>query len=114
VADEGGLKRPYLFANGPDGIKSFDNTRPGSSGSRNSLYGPRFFTIDFGLGKSFRMPYLEGHRVQFRWETFNLTNTPNFSGITLDLDTPTTFGQITTTTGESARRVMQFGLRYEF
>lgn len=114
VADPGGLKRPYLFANGPDGIESFDNTRPGSSGSRNSLYGPRFFTIDFGLGKSFRMPYLEGHRVQFRWETFNLTNTPNFAGITLDLDTPSTFGQIISTTGESARRVMQFGLRYEF
>jgi hypothetical protein len=114
VADPGGLKRPYLFANGGDGINSFDNTRPGSSGSRNSLTGPRFFTLDFGLGKKFKMPYDERHSLQFRWETFNLTNTPSFNNITLDLDAPSTFGQITSTTGESARRVMQFGLRYEF
>ncbi len=114
VADPAGLRRPYLFANGADSIESFDNTRPGSSGSRNSLRGPRFFTVDFGLGKSFRMPYHEGHRVQFRWESFNLTNTPNFNGVTINPDSPSTFGQITTTTGESARRVMQFALRYEF
>ena len=110
----GGRSRPYLFANGSAAISSFTNTRPGSSGSRNPLRGPRFFTIDFGLGKSFKMPYSEKHRVQFRWETFNLTNTVNFSGVTLDLDSPGTFGRFTSTTGESARRVMQFALRYEF
>jgi Carboxypeptidase regulatory-like domain len=114
VLDSDGQRRPFLFANGADSVESFDNTRPGSSGTRNSLRGPKFFTVDFGLGKTFRMPYNERHRIQFRWETFNLTNTPSFDNVTLDLDSPSTFGQITSTTGESARRVMQFALRYEF
>lgn len=117
--------RPNLFANGIAAREAFDFTRPGSSGSRNSVRGPRFMTVDFGLGKSFQMPWSEGHRVQFRWETFNLTNTVNFgdrtggaggrsADINLRLDNAATFGQINNTTGESSRRVMQLGLRYEF
>ena len=47
--------------------------------SRNSIYGPHFFTWDFSLMKNFRMPSVsEAFNIQFRAEFFNLTNHTNF------------------------------------
>ena len=59
------------------------------------------------------MPW-EGHRLQFRWEVFNATNTARFdvSSISLDLTNSGTFGRYQETLAPP--RVMQFGLRYEF
>jgi hypothetical protein len=71
------------------------------------------------------MPF-EGHRLQFRWEIFNLTNTVSFastySDITLDLDSVSAFGKFVNTASSASQsyplvphnRVMQIGLRYEF
>jgi hypothetical protein len=68
------------------------------------------------------MPWNESHKLQFRWEVFNVTNTQRMGGIAdiaLDIDpqlpnsTPTPgFGTFTTIQGTP--RVMQFGLRYTF
>ncbi len=73
--------------------------------------------MDFGLGKRFRMPK-EGHSFQFRWEIFNLTNTPSFDTNTLSnsIGSPGTFGLYTDVLGpaDGGARVMQFALRYEF
>lgn len=112
----------------------FIHTPMGSSGSRNIIRGGGFFTIDLGLGKSFRLPK-EGQRLQFRWEVFNLTNTVSFAsgtgvipnagfntGISLDLDSVSSFGRLINTTSSASQtyplvphnRVMQIGLRYEF
>ena len=62
------------------------------------------------VSKSFRMPF-EGHRVSIRGEAFNVFNHVNFTSPNLSLATPSTFGELTST---SAARVMQFALRYEF
>jgi hypothetical protein len=72
------------------------------------------------------MWYAEGHRLTFRWEVFNVTNTQRFgtvANLSLNLDpqigTPSPdFGRYTgsqTPIGESRPgRVMQFALRYVF
>jgi Carboxypeptidase regulatory-like domain/TonB dependent receptor-like, beta-barrel len=43
---------------------------------RNSLYGPHFRNVDLSLFKNF--PVTERVTTQFRVETFNISNTPNF------------------------------------
>src|ERR1700678_1771287 len=43
---------------------------------RNSLFGPHFRDVDLSLFKNF--PVTEHATVQFRVETFNISNTPNF------------------------------------
>ncbi len=104
---------PNLFDNPELALQSFQNTRAGQVGARNFVRGDGFFTLDFGLGKDFRMPW-EGHKLQFRWEVFNATNSARFdvSTISLDLTNSGTFGRYQDTL--SPPRVMQFGLRYEF
>lgn len=103
---------PNLFPDPEAAIEAFTYTRAGQTGTRNALRGDGFFTLDFGLGKDFAMPF-EGHTLQFRWEVFNATNTARFDVQTLSLDlTGGSFGKYSGTLGEP--RVMQFGLRYEF
>jgi hypothetical protein len=75
-----------------------------------------------GLDKSFTMPYNEKHKLQFRWEVFNVTNTQRLAGLSnffVDLDPhlPTStpvdnFANFTAIQGSP--RVMQLGLRYTF
>ncbi|MFN3325997.1 MAG: hypothetical protein ACK5AZ_21065 [Bryobacteraceae bacterium] len=70
---------------------------------------PAIKTWDFALFKEFRIR--EGHRVQFRWESFNFLNTPQFNapGRTLG---GADFGRITSTVINN--REMQFALKYIF
>src|SRR5690606_3964675 len=58
---------------------AFVLSAPGVYGNtaRNVLVGPGGKGYDLMLGKRFTMPW-EGHNVQFRFEAFNLTNTPVF------------------------------------
>jgi hypothetical protein len=65
--------------------------------------------FDVSLQKNFRALF-ENHRVQFRWELFNLLNHTNFNTPNMTVDNRN-FGRIT---GAAAARQMQFGLRYEF
>jgi hypothetical protein len=70
------------------------------------------------------MPWAEGHKLQFRWEVFNATNTQRLAGpnrtrsgfglvIDPQLNTPAAdFGKILEIQGSP--RVMQFALRYDF
>ena len=78
------------------------------------------------------MPYNENHKLVFRWEVFNATNTQQLTGVlgstfAVGTDpflggangTPTaSFGNLTSTQrpfGENtAARIMQFALRYQF
>ena len=120
--------RPPNFWKDPQyAYNSYRDAAPGEVGDRNVFRTPSFITFDFGLHKSFIMPYNEGHRVVFRWEVFNATNTQRlgyWSGGRSSMGTspnphlPTSeaassFGNITDIQGLEAR-VMQFGLRYEF
>jgi hypothetical protein len=115
---------PNFFADPEYAYQSFQNARPGATGDRNIFRRDGYFALDLGLHKSFALPWKEGHRLQFRWEVFNLTNTQRLAGpygstagYGLDLDPylytpPAEFGRITETQGSP--RVMQFALRFDF
>lgn len=109
----GGIAGPNMFSDPDAAFAVFSRTLPGGSGNRNVLRGDGVFSLDTGVSKSFAMPWSEGHRLQFRWEAFNLTNSVRFDVLTALLNNASTnFGRYTRTL--STPRVMQFLLRYEF
>ncbi len=59
--------------------------------------------------RNFRMQW-EGHRLQFRWEIFNVPNMVNFQAVENDVDVSTA-GAIS---GVYPGRQMQFALKYIF
>src|SRR5262249_43675718 len=75
---------PKLFGTGCD-IKAiyqgFRNAYPGETGPRNVYRSPMYMNADMGLGKSFDMPYNENHKLQLRWEVFNVANFQPFGTI---------------------------------
>ncbi len=109
-----GSSGPGLFKDPGYALSAFDYELPGGIGTRNGLRGDGVFNIDLNVAKRFMMPYAEGHSIQFRWETFNLTNTSRFdvASLSLDISSSGTFGKYSTLLSQP--RVMQFGLRYEF
>jgi len=118
--------RPNIFSDPVAAFQSFRSPRAGEVGDRNIIRMPSYFVLDAGLGKTFKMPYSEGHQLQFRWEVFNVTNTQPFGvvsaiGVQQDpyLNRPgSDFGRFIDSqkpVGESRPgRVMQFALRYTF
>lgn len=120
---------PNLFCNPTQAYQSFRNALAGEVGDRNidELRLPSYISLDAGLSKSFNMWYAEGHRLQFRWEVFNVTNTQRFGVIDalslnpepfLSTQPSASFGNYIgsqTPVGETRPgRVMQFALRYMF
>ncbi|HLL76369.1 MAG TPA: TonB-dependent receptor [Pyrinomonadaceae bacterium] len=116
---------PALFGcNLAEAYQSLRSAKPGETGDRNALRLPGYFVVDMGLGKSFVMPWSEGHKLQLRFEAFNVTNTQRMGnlvggrtgyGIVVDPFTatpPPNWSAFGTIQGE--RRVMQFGFRYQF
>lgn len=105
---------PNIFADPKAGLAAFDFELPGGVGARNIMRGEGVFQWDTNLAKSFTMPWNENHRLQFRWEAYNILNTVRFDVYTMsmDLSTVSTFGNYTSTLTEP--RIMQFGLRYDF
>jgi hypothetical protein len=115
---------PNLFGDPKAAYQSFRNALPGEVGDRNIFRIPSFITLDMGLGKTFSMPFNENHKLQFRWEVFNVTNTQRLGALLVtreglglsqdpDLSTPPpVFGNFTGIQGSP--RVMQFGLKYNF
>jgi hypothetical protein len=109
-----------VFANPSAAINDFVHPFPGQSGSRNVLRGDGFASWDTSLSKSWKMPYAEGHRLQFRWEVFNVPNLHRFNVQAGLGDTPTWWvTSVPSHFGDYAGlltqpRVMQFALRYEF
>lgn len=83
---------------------------------RNVLHGPGAVNFDFSLFKTFAIS--ERHRVEFRAETFNIFNTPQFSNPGGNITAPASFGRslgiISTSSGFTTNRQMQFALRYMF
>ena len=132
AATRGGTEAPNLFSDPTDAYQSFRSPRAGETGGRNTLRYPGFVSLDLGLFKSIKMPYNENHKLVFRWEVFNVTNTQQLTSVLGDTfaigtdpflggdnGTPTaSFGNLTSTQrpfGEStAARIMQFALRYQF
>ena len=114
------------FADPQAAFNSFRNARSGETGERNIFRLPGFQTLDLGLTKNITMPWNENHRLQLRWEVFNvanlqklaatfpsgsfsLTTDPQLSTSTADPNFGQIFGGI-----QGSPRSMQFGVRFEF
>ena len=91
-------------------------------GQRNLVRGPGAFFFDAGLAKTFAI-IREQLTLQFRADTFNLFNHPNFGPQNLNIvSNASNFGQITSTNANpdssavvaDDARVAQFSLRLEF
>lgn len=107
-----GCNREYAY-------QSWRNAKPGETGDRNVIRLPGYVALDMGLAKSFSLPW-EGHRLQFRAEVFNVTNTQRFGEtanqqLEIDPQANTPASDWWNFTGiQGTPRVMQFGLRYSF
>lgn len=95
-------------------VNAFDTRNPNLSwlagnAGRNVLLRPGTNMVDLSLSRNIRIR--EGHQLQFRFETFNSFNHPNWNAPSTDARNTTTFGRVT-----SARtmRELQFGLKYVF
>ncbi len=76
---------------------------------RNVLTGPRFFNIDLGVHKKFRIG--EGKSLQLQANAFNIFNHPNFALPDRNLSSPTA-GKSLSTVGTA--RVIQLAIRFDF
>jgi hypothetical protein len=102
--------------------QNFRNAYPGETGARNYFRYPGFIDLDLGLGKSWKMPWNEGHQLQLRWDVFNVTNTQHLTGNQnngVEADpglngalAPHDFSNFAGTQGQP--RIMQVGVRYSF
>jgi len=106
--------------------QSFRNAYPGESGPRNPFRLPGYVDLDLGMGKTWKMPWSEGHQLQLRWDVFNVTNTQRCgatdtsrTGFGLKLDPalngeapPTNWSNFIQIQGQP--RIMQVGVRYSF
>ena len=110
-----------FFADQNAALGAFSFPFGGGTGTRNPVHGPGFTNLDLAVSKNFIMPWSEHHRVQFRWEAFNVFNHTNFAApgdptlLTNSnniLNNPQGFGVISSTAGSA--RQMQFSLRYDF
>jgi len=91
---------------------------------RNILTGPGRNNWDIALQKNFNLPWFKGEHstMQFRWETYDSFNHPQWQGINNGCNGSTGFGQPcnlnTTTPGEVnsdwGPRLMQLGLKFIF
>ncbi|MEZ5356828.1 MAG: carboxypeptidase-like regulatory domain-containing protein [Bryobacteraceae bacterium] len=116
-ANRGDLVRNPNLPRGSRTIdKWFDTTAvvPGKSGQfdnagRNLITGPPTYNFDFSLNRNFYLPW-EGHYVQFRFESFNFTNTPAFGRPNLAYGT----AAVGTINSADEPRRIQFGLKYVF
>lgn len=90
---------------------AFVASAPGVYGNtgRNVLYGPGARNFDLIVGKHFRLPW-ERHLLQFRFESFNFTNTPRFGQPAAGLRSAAT---ATISSADEPRRI-QFALKYTF
>lgn len=90
---------------------AFVQSAPGVFGNtgRNVLYGPGLRNFDFILAKRFNLPW-EGHHLQFRFESFNFTNTPHFDQPATGVRAANT---ATINAADEPRRI-QLALKYNF
>ena len=104
------------------------NGEPGMFGymGRNALTGPGRDDTDLALIKNFSAPWFSGEHstIQFRWETFNSFNHPQWQSINAGCNGNDGFGQPCNSpandigngevTGAWPSRIMQFGLKILF
>jgi hypothetical protein len=109
--------QPSPFANPTEALEAFRNLYPGEAGIRNLLRGDGYYTLDLSIGKGFKLPTTQ--RLEFRWDIFNVTNTPKFDtgDVTMFPDSAASFGRYDSSLAAcdgAAGRCMQLNLRYTF
>ncbi|MEO8660233.1 MAG: TonB-dependent receptor [Bryobacteraceae bacterium] len=82
----------------------------GTSG-RNIMRSDGFKNFDFSLFREFKLPG-EANHLEFKVESFNLTNTAVYATPNANLSNATLFGKVTGTANQS--RTVQFGLKLNF
>lgn len=103
------------------------NNQPGMFGTmgRNPLTGPGRNNWDLALLKAFQLPWFKGEHssLQFRWETFNTFNHPQWNSMSVGCSGATLPGQPCNgvdnigngeVAGAWSPRVMQLGLKFSF
>ncbi len=125
--NSGGADRPNTIADprgGPHSLKEFFNTAAfapqplGTIGNtqRNSMTGPHFRHVDLSLFKNF--PVTERVNMQFRVETYNISNTPNLfipnNNSSNQQFGNASFGTVSATDPNYAPRQYQFALKMQF
>ena len=100
----GGHNAPGLWFN----PAAYVAPAPGTFGMnlRDSLYGPHFFNLDFGIGKTFTIR--ERLKFEFRADAFNFLNHIDYGNPNSAIDTGTA-GQIIGTDIANSPRVFQLG-----
>jgi hypothetical protein len=78
---------------------------------RNPLVGPSTRNTNLAIARTFNMPFAEGNHLEFRLESFNTLNTPQFSNPGTSQGS-STFGKITSTKIDN--RELQLGVKYLF
>jgi hypothetical protein len=94
---------------------AFANPAVGNlGGAPAQVFGPAFRRLDLSVFRRFTLS--EGRYFEFRAESFNLTNTPNFAQPgSLNFTSPTTFAQISATRDNpNDPRELQFSLKLYF
>lgn len=102
-----------IFADPAAAEAAFRHSWPGESGTRNEIIGDGMFGIDTGLAKNFSLG--ETRKLEFSWQTFNLTNSVRYNvqnAMPSLGQTASTFGRYTSTMTQP--RFMQFALRFSF
>jgi Carboxypeptidase regulatory-like domain len=102
-----------IFADPVAAQNAFRHSWPGESGTRNEIIGDGMFDIDTGLAKDFSLG--ETRKLEFSWQTFNVTNSVRFNVQTAMPglgETASQFGRYTSTMTQP--RFMQFALRFSF
>lgn len=87
--------------------------------ARNLLFGPGYQNWDMSLMKSFAIPKLENHRLEFHADFFNAFNHFNLGQPSTTVGSTQYGGSPVTTTGrvyrgQGSNRVVQLGMRYQF
>src|SRR5439155_13005673 len=107
---------PNMFPDQTTTMTAYSLPLAGDSGQRNGIRGNGFFGVDLGVGKRFNLFTIRDnpHTIQFRGESFNVTDSVRFDPYTANSSilNPARFGEYTSTLVNP--RVFQFSLRYEF
>ncbi len=104
---------PDIFQNPVAAEAAFRPDWPGESGVRNDIFGDGVFDIDTGLSKDF--PIGEQKRLEFSWQTFNLSNSVRYDVRSAQPSigySPDEFGKYSAALSQP--RFMQFALRFAF
>ncbi len=78
--------------------------------ARNTICGPGMFSLNLGLDRGFTFGHDQTHRLDLRWEAQNITNTPNYSGLSTVVNS-LNYGRVTSV---GSMRSMDLILRMSF